>query len=84
MPDTLYTIILQVRDAPGVLVRIAHVFARRGCNISSIQVKPHADGIWSDMTIEARNVMRITQIVQQLEKLVDVKSVRVHEDKEDA
>jgi len=78
MPDVLYTLTLQVRDAPGVLVRIAHVFARRSCNVSSVQVKPHAGGIWSDMTIEARNVMRITQIVQQLEKIIDVKSVYVH------
>lgn len=80
MPHVLYTLTLQVRDAPGVLVRIAHVFARRSCNISAITVTPHADGSWSDMEIKVRNVMRIDQIVQQLEKLVDVKSVRVESD----
>ena len=80
MPDILYTLTLQVRDAPGVLVRIAHVFARRSCNISAIKVTPHAEGGWSDMEIQVRNVMRLDQITQQLEKLVDVKSVRVHDE----
>lgn len=77
MLDVTHTLTLQVRDTPGVLVRIAHVFARRGCNISSIVVKPHADGKWSDMTIVVCGVTSIDQIASQLEKQVDIKSVRV-------
>lgn len=80
MPDHIYTLTLQVRDAPGVLVRVAQVFARRGCNISSIHVTPHHNEPWSSMVISVRNVARIDQIVHQLEKLIDVKSVRVHEE----
>lgn len=80
MTDHIYDLTLLVRDAPGVLVRVAQVFARRGCNISAIHVNPHADGAWSDMRITVRNVARMDQIIHQLEKLVDVQSVRVHEE----
>lgn len=80
MTDITYTLTLLVRDAPGVLVRVAQVFARRGCNISSIHVTPHNDEPWSNMRITVQNVSRMDQIVHQLEKLIDVKSVRVHEE----
>lgn len=73
-----YTLVLEVRDQPGVLVRIAHVFARRGCNIRSLHVAPHADGQWSTMTIIVRNVAHIDQITHQLEKLIDVGRVDIH------
>lgn len=79
MPEVTYTIAMKVRNQPGVLVRIAHVFARRGCNIQSLHVAPRdEDGKWSDMTISVKNVARIDQIVRQLEKLVDVAQVDIH------
>jgi acetolactate synthase-1/3 small subunit len=80
MTDITYTLTLLVRDAPGVLVRVAQVFARRGCNINSIHVLPHTEDNWSNRIITVRNVTRMDQIVNQLEKLIDVKSVYVHED----
>lgn len=73
-----YTLVLRVRDRPGVLVRIAHVFARRGCNIRSLHVQPEDDGDWSVMTIIVRNVAHIEQIIHQLEKLIDVARVDIH------
>ena len=78
-----YTLVLTVRNQPGVLVRIAHVFARRGCNIRSLHVAPQAssqagDDEWSIMTIIVRNVARIDQITHQLEKLIDVARVDAH------
>ncbi len=75
--DTPYTLTLLVRDAPGVLVRVAQVFARRGCNINAIVVSPHTEESWSIMTVVVYNVTRMDQIVHQLEKLIDVKSVRI-------
>lgn len=79
MQEITYTLILEVRNKPGVLVRIAHVFARRGCNIQALHVQPHErEENWSTMTITVKNVARIEQIVSQLEKLVDIASVTVH------
>ena len=79
MTDHVFTLTLLVRDAPGVLVRVAQVFARRGCNINSTHVTPHTNKAWSHMKINVRNVTRMDQIVHQLEKLIDVESVLVHE-----
>jgi acetolactate synthase I/III small subunit len=73
-----HTLVLTVRNQPGVLVRIAHVFARRGCNIRSLHVGPHPDEQWSTMTIVVRGIPRIDQITHQLQKLVDVSSVKAH------
>jgi acetolactate synthase-1/3 small subunit len=77
MLDMLYTITLDVRDTPGVLVRVAQIFARRGCNISSVNVAHPPDSSWSHMIITVHNVARIDQIEHQLEKLIDVHAVRV-------
>lgn len=77
MLDIIYTLLLEVRDQPGVLVRVAQVFARRGCNISSIHVEHPAGAAWAHMKITVKNVGRIDQITSQLEKLVDVHSVSV-------
>jgi acetolactate synthase small subunit len=77
MPTTSHTIILKVRDISGVLVRIAHIFARRGYNIQSLKVEPDAGTQWSTMTIVVTNAIRIQDITGSLEKLVDVMSVRV-------
>jgi len=82
MLDTMYTITIEVRDAPGVLVRVAQVFARRGCNISSIHVEHPVESPWSHMAITVHNVLRIDQIQHQLEKLVDVHRVTINQNKD--
>jgi acetolactate synthase-1/3 small subunit len=78
MSQVDYTLVLEVRNQPGVLVRIAHVFARRGCNIRSLHVQPHSSDQWSTMIIIVRNVPHIGQITRQLEKLIDVARVTAH------
>ncbi len=75
--DTKYTLTLNVRDVPGVLVRVAQVFARRSANISAIHVSHPKDTPWSQMKVTVHNITRIDQIVRQLEKLIDVHSVTV-------
>ena len=47
----LHTISLLVRDAPGVLVRVAMVFSRRGYNIESLVVSASAENGFSRMTV---------------------------------
>ena len=79
MKDHTHTFLLEVRDTPGVLVRIAQVFARRGSNIRALHVQPRPHAPWSTMTISVKNVQHIGQLQLQLEKLVDIKSVVVQE-----
>jgi acetolactate synthase I/III small subunit len=73
-----YTFTLEARDVPGMLVRITQVFARRGCNIQSLNVRAENDGPWSVIDIDAYDVPRPDQIQYQLEKLVDIHQVTVH------
>ena len=72
---TDYTFTLEARDVPGMLVRITQVFARRGCNIQSLNVRPQKVEQWSVIDIDARDGERPEQIEAQLQKLIDINSV---------
>ena len=68
-----HTISLFVNNAPGVLVRVALVFSRRGFNIESLVVSPGAEGRFSRMTITCSGAPDVLeQIIKQLAKLIDV------------
>lgn len=68
-----HTISLQVANRPGVLIRIALVFARRGYNIDSLVVSPSSDPAFSMMNIVATGDEKtLDQILKQLNKLIDV------------
>ena len=68
-----HTISLFVNNTPGVLVRVALVFSRRGFNIESLVVSPAAEGRFSRMTITCSGDSEaLEQVVKQLAKLVDV------------
>ena len=72
-PRTTHTISLFVNNKPGVLVRVALVFSRRGFNIESLVVSPAAEGRFSRMTITCTGEAEdLEQVVKQLAKLVDV------------
>ena len=70
----LHTMSVLVRNQPGVLVRVALVFARRGFNIESLVVS--ADPVNADfsrMTITCSgDPETLEQIIKQVAKLVDV------------
>lgn len=69
----IHTISLYVNNKPGVLVRVALVFSRRGYNIESLVVSPAAKGDFSRMTITCSgDPGTLEQIIKQLAKLVDV------------
>lgn len=71
--NDLHTISLYVANKPGVLARIAQVFARRGFNIDSLVVSSAIDGHYSRMTISAKgNPEGLDQIIKQASKLIDV------------
>jgi len=68
-----HTISILVANKPGVLVRVALVFARRGYNIDALVVSPAFNPHFSRMTITAQgNPVTLEQIIKQLNKLVDV------------
>ncbi len=71
--DALHTLSVLVNNQPGVLARIAQVFARRGYNIESLVVSPAREERFSRMTIGARgNPDGLEQIIAQVNKLIDV------------
>lgn len=62
-----------VENKPGVLVRVAGLFARRGFNIESLAVGKTVDPAISRMTIELEaDEKTLEQVVKQLNKLVNV------------
>jgi len=77
---SLHTLSVLVEDKPGVLTRVAGLFAARGFNIDSLAVGPtHEPGL-SRMTIVV-NVDRkpLEQVTKQLNKLINVIKVLEHE-----
>jgi len=82
--NDIHTISLLVANKPGVLVRIALVFARRGYNIDALVVSPTVNPKYSRMTITAQgNPNTLDQIIKQTSKLIDVLQSGEH-DEEDA
>jgi acetolactate synthase-1/3 small subunit len=79
----VHTISLYVHNRPGVLVRVAIVFARRGYNIESLVVSPAAAEDFSRMTITCSgDPETLEQIIKQLAKLIDVVHATDHTDDE--
>ena len=71
--NSAHTLSIVVANKPGVLARIAHVFARRGFNIDSLVVSASMEGAVSRMTITVRgDLANLQQIIEQVKKLVDV------------
>jgi acetolactate synthase-1/3 small subunit len=74
-----HVISLYVNNKPGVLIRIALVFARRGYNIDSLVVSEGHDPAFSHMNITATGDEKtLQQILMQLNKLVDVVRAKDH------
>ena len=77
---TLHTISVLVEDKPGVLTRVAGLFAARGFNIDSLAVGPTNDQGLSRMTIVVQVDRKpLEQITKQLNKLVNVIKILEHE-----
>jgi acetolactate synthase-1/3 small subunit len=68
-----HTLSVYVANKPGVLARIAQVFARRGFNIDSLVVSASVDGRFSRMTLTAKGDRSgLQQVIEALRKLIDV------------
>ncbi|HIU74807.1 MAG TPA: acetolactate synthase small subunit [Candidatus Pelethocola excrementipullorum] len=67
-----------VENTSGVLSRVAGLFSRRGYNIDSLTVGVTADPRFSRMTVVCTgDELILDQITKQLEKLVDVRDIKV-------
>src|ERR687893_445713 len=66
-----------VENKPGVLARIAGLFARRGFNIETLAVGPTDDPTVSRVTLTVDGAAQpIDQVTKQLHKLVNVIKIR--------
>ena len=66
-----------VENKPGVLTRIAGLFARRGFNIDTLSVGPTDDPQLSRLTITLDGANHpIDQVTKQLHKLINVLKIR--------
>ena len=74
-----HTISVLVENRPGVLARIAGLFARRGYNIDSLAVSATEDPTVSRMTVVTMgDAMHLEQVTKQLNKLIDVITIYDH------
>jgi acetolactate synthase-1/3 small subunit len=70
---TQHTLSVLVENRPGVLTRVAGMFARRNYNIHSLAVGPTDDPRVSRLTlVVGTEAVQLEQIVKQLNKLVNV------------
>ena len=73
-----FIISMLVDNRSGVLTRISGLIARRGYNIDSLTVCETENRDYSRMTVVVRgDNLILTQITAQLQKQIDVKSLRV-------
>ena len=72
-----HTLSILVENKPGVLTRIAGLFARRGFNIDTLAVGPTDDESVSRITLTVDGAKHpIDQVTKQLHKLVNVLKIR--------
>lgn len=72
-----HTLSILVENKPGVLTRIAGLFARRGFNIDTLSVGPTDEDDLSRITLTVDGAMHpIDQVTKQLHKLVNVLKIR--------
>jgi acetolactate synthase I/III small subunit len=72
-----HTLSILVEDKPGVLTRVAGLFARRGFNIESLAVGTSEDPTLSRITIAIDgDAQPVDQVTKQLHKLINVIKIR--------
>lgn len=73
----IHTLEVLVENEPGVLARVAGLFARRAYNIDTLNVGPTEDTHISKMIIQVRvEGHSLEQIISQLDKLISVISIK--------
>ena len=76
-PGRKHVLSILVENRPGVLTRIAGLFARRGFNIETLTVGPTDDEQFSRITLTVDGALHpIDQVTKQLHKLINVLKIR--------
>ena len=77
-PSSEYIIVLLVEDHPGVTMKVAGMFARRGHNMISFTGAPSEQKGLSRIVIKTEGSKeQVEQIQKQMNKLIDVVKVQV-------
>jgi acetolactate synthase-1/3 small subunit len=77
MTGRTHVLTILVENKPGVLSRVAGLFARRGFNIDTLAVGPTDDPAFSRITLTVDGAVHpIDQVTKQLHKLVNVLKIR--------
>jgi acetolactate synthase-1/3 small subunit len=77
---SLHTMSVLVEDKPGVLTRVAGLFAARGFNIDSLAVGPTEAAGLSRMTVVVNVESKpLEQVTKQLNKLINVIKILEHD-----
>ncbi|HEV8297482.1 MAG TPA: acetolactate synthase small subunit [Acidimicrobiales bacterium] len=72
-----HVLVVKVENKPGVLTRVASLFARRGFNIETLAVAPTDDERFSRLTVLVDvESAPLEQIIKQLDKLINVVEIR--------
>lgn len=69
---------IEVNNHPGVMSHIVGLFSRRAYNVEGILCMPIGEGKISRIWLLVNEDGRLEQMVKQLEKLEDVRSVARH------
>ncbi|GGN19639.1 hypothetical protein GCM10011609_70920 [Lentzea pudingi] len=81
---TRHSLSLLLRNEPGALARIVVLFSSRGVDVESLSLAPAERGDLSrlDVVVDLQPGRTVVQLIKQLGRIVDVKSVvdRTHDE----
>lgn len=69
---------IDVNNHAGVMSHIVGLFSRRSYNVEGILCMPVGDGTLSRIWLQLKEDQRLPQITKQVEKLLDVIDIRLH------
>lgn len=75
--EGLMALRLTVNNHPGVMSHVCGLFARRAFNLEGILVTPVNGGDICTMWLIVQNDSRVEQMVKQVQKLYDVREIRM-------
>lgn len=72
------TLELTVNNHAGVMTHVVGLFSRRAANVEGILCLPVGDGAQSRIWLLVDDDLRLPNLIRQIEKLEDVRSVQAH------